>query len=201
MTLKVNDAGTWRNLSVVSVKDGATWRTIQNIKVNDGGTWRLVYNALGFSPNIAFTADDSQYDPVAVGSTASFQLGNDGLIVTSGNTTADGPTKWVGYTFIGVGNDYEAQVVVSTLVNSGTPSGSYHAYAVLGTAIAYNQATPYTSAWTALTSARITSAYAGSDSGNPANISSLQGTVYIRQTGTTTPVASVSFAISAEANS
>jgi hypothetical protein len=100
-----------------------------------------------------------------------------------------------------VGANYEAQVVVSTLTNAGTNSGVYHTYTVLGTIIAYNQATPYTSAWTALSSDRITSANAGSDASHPIEISILQGTVYIRQVGTTTPSISVSFAISAEANS
>src|SRR5512139_2662497 len=42
----INDSGTWRKLSGVSVNDGGTWRTIQNVYVNDGGTWREVFTNL-----------------------------------------------------------------------------------------------------------------------------------------------------------
>jgi hypothetical protein len=201
MTLKVWNGSAWTSVSTPTVWNGSSWVTVTNGRVWNGSAWVTFFPTLGFSPNIAFTADDSQYDPVAVGSTASFQLNSAGTTTISGNTTADGPTVWVDPTFSGVGDNYEAQIVVSTLVNSGTNSGTYHTYTVLGTSIAYNQATPYTSAWTALAANRVTSAYAASDSGHPGEISSLQGTVYIRQVGTTTPSISVSFAISAEANS
>jgi len=201
MTLKVWNGSAWTSVSTPKVWNGSSWVTVTNGRVWNGSAWVTFFPTLGFSPNIAFTADDSQYDPVAVGSTASFQLNSAGTTTISGNTTADGPTVWVDPTFSGVGANYEAQAVVSTLVNSGTASATYHTYTVLGTSIAYNQATPYTSAWTALAANRVTSAYAASDSGHPGEISSLQGTVYIRQVGTTTPSISVSFAISAEANS
>jgi hypothetical protein len=201
MTLKVWNGSAWTSVSTPTVWNGSSWVTVTNGRVWNGSDWVTFFPTLGFSPNTGFVVDDSQFNTPVATSTASFQLGNDGLIVKTGNTTADGPDNWVDPTFIGVGDNYEAQIVVSTLVNSGTSSGTYHSYVVLGTSIAYNQATPYTSAWTALSSARITSAYAASDSGHPGEISSLQGTVYIRQVGTTTPSISVSFAISAEANS
>jgi hypothetical protein len=200
MTLSVKDGATWRTIQTVSVNDGGTWRTIQKISVNDGGTWRTVYTALNFSPNVPFAADDSEFNPTAANSLAYFTLNTDGTCVVGGNVTADGPTQWI-YPATGIGSGYEAQVVISTLTNSGSLSALYHTYTVLGTSIAYNQATPYTSAWTALTSNRSTTASAASDSGHPGNISSIQGTVYVRRTGTTTPVTSVTFSITAEANS
>ena len=201
MTLKVWNGSAWTSVSTPKVWNGSSWVTVTNGRVWNGSDWVTFFPTLGFSPNIAFTADDSQFGSPVASSIAYFTLNSAGTTTISGNTTADGPTVWVDPTFSGVGANYEAQVVVSTLVNSGTSSGTYHTYTVLGTSIAYNQATPYTSPWTALTSNRSTTAYAASDSGHPGEISSLQGTVYIRQVGTTTPSISVSFAISAEANS
>jgi hypothetical protein len=195
MTLKVWNGSAWTSVSTPKVWNGSSWVTVTNGRVWNGSAWVTFFPTLGFSPNVSFTADDSQF---RASSTASFQLNSAGTTTISGNTTADGPTVWVDPTFSGVGANYEAQVVVSTLTNSGTNSGTYHSYVVLGTSIAYNQATPYTSAWTALSSDRITSAYAIGASGHPGEISSLQGTVYIRQVGTTTPSISVSFALSAE---
>lgn len=200
MTLSVKDGATWRTIQTVSVNDGGTWRTIQKISVNDAGTWRTVYTALNFSPNVPFAADDSQFDPTAANSFAYFTLNTDGTCVVGGNVTADGPTQWI-YPASGIGSGYEAQVVLSALNNSGSLSSLYHTYTLLGVSIPYNTTPPYSTSWIALTSNLSTTASAASDSGHPGNISSIQGTVYVRRTGTTTPVTSVTFSITAEANS
>ena len=199
MALKVWNGSSWVS-ATPKVWNGSAWTGAKTGRVWDGSSWVTFFPTLGFSPNVVITADDSQFASPAASSIAYFTVNSDGSITVGGNTTADGPTSWVAPTFAGVGANYEAQVVVSSLVNSGVSSGAYHSYVVLGTSIAYNQSTPYTSAWTALSSARTTAATAGSDSTYSANISSLQGTLYIRQAGTTTPVISTTFAISAEAN-
>lgn len=200
MALKVWNGSSWVS-ATPKVWNGSVWTGAKTGRVWDGSAWVTFFPTLGFSPNVSIAADDSQFNYPAASSTAYFTVNADGSITISGNTTASGPTTWVDPTFSGVGDNYEAQVVVSTLTNTGVGSASYHSYVVLGTSIAYNQATPYTSAWTALSSARTTSAYAASDQTYSGNISSLQGTLYIRQVGTTTPVISTSFSISAEANS
>lgn len=201
MTLKVWNGSAWTSVSAPKVWNGSSWVSVTNGRVWNGSAWVTFFPTLGFSPNVMFEAYDSQFDPSSASSVASFQLDSAGSASVSGNSGASGPTVWVDPTFSGVGANYEAQVVVSTLTNTGTSSATYHTYTVLGTNIAYNQATPYTSAWTALSSNRITSATAYSNSGSPLNISTLEGTVYIRQVGTTAPVISVAFTISAEANS
>jgi hypothetical protein len=201
MALKIWNGSAWTSVSATKVWNGSSWVNATNGRIWNGSAWVTFFPTLGFSPNTGFVVDDSQVASPVASSTASFQLNSDGSVTKNGNTTNDGPTKWVDPTFSGVGANYEAQIVVSLLVNSGTNSATYHTYTVLGTIIAFNEATPYTSAWTALSSNRITSAVAFSDSGHPLEISSLQGTVYIRQVGTSTPVTSVSFAISAEADS
>lgn len=201
MTLKVWNGSTWTSVSAPKVWNGSSWVTVATGRVWNGSAWVTFFPTIGFSPAVAITADDSQFNTPAANSTAYFVVNSDGSVTVNGNTTQDGPTVWVDPTFTGVGANYEAQVVVSSLVNSGVGLAAYHSYVVLGTAIAYNQATPYTSAWTALSANRTTSAQAGSDGTYDANISSLQGTLYIRQVGTSTPVISISFAISAEANS
>jgi hypothetical protein len=200
MALKVWNGSSWVS-ATPKVWNGSAWTGAKTGRVWNGSAWVTFFPTLGFSPNVSIAADDSQFNYPASSSIAYFTLNTDGTITISGNTTASGPTTWVDPTFSGVGDNYEAQVVVSTLTNTGVGSASYHSYVVLGTSIAYNQATPYTSAWTALTSARTTSATAYSNSAHPGEISSISGTVYVRQVGTTTPVISTTFAISAEANS
>jgi hypothetical protein len=201
MTLSVKDGATWRTIQTVNVNDGGTWRTIQKISVNDGGTWRTVYTALNFSPNVPFAANDSELNPSSpTNSFAYFTLNTDGTCVVGGNDTADGPTQWI-YPASGIGSGYEAQVVLSVLNNSGSLSPLYHTYTLLGVSIPYNTTPPYSTSWIALTSNRATTASAYSDNGSPGNISSIVGTVYVRRTGTTTPVTSVTFSVTAEAQS
>ena len=202
MALKVWNGSSWVS-ATPKVWNGSVWTGAKTGRVWDGSAWVTFFPTLGFSPNVGFQADDSQFNPTAATSTASFNLNSNGSTTIVGNTTNSGPSQWCDPTFTGLSDNYEAQIVVSTLTNSGTSSATYHSYVVLGTSIAYNQTTPYTSAWTALSSLpnQITSATAYSDSSHPGEISSISGTVYIRQVGTTTPVISTSFSISAEATS
>jgi hypothetical protein len=202
MTLKVNDAGTWRNITTVKVNDAGTWRTIQNIKVNVSGTWQTVYSAFGFSPNIAFTVSYSSTDPFDAQSDAFFKLNSNGTTSTGGNDTAvtdTGPTLWApsGVT----GSDYETQVVVSAITVTGTAIPDYHYVVVQDVAIPLTQGMPYTSSWTNLgtTPTYGTLVHANSDSGSTVNSTRMQGTVYVRRTGTSTPVVSQTFDIYAVA--
>lgn len=200
MPLKIWNGSSWVS-ATPKVWNGSVWTGAKTGRVWNGSAWVTFFPTLGFSPNVSFQADDSQFNPTAATSTASFNLNSNGSTTIVGNIANSGPSQWCDPTFSGVGDNYEAQVVVSTLTNTGTSSAAYHSYTILGTNIAYNQATPYTSAWTALSSARTTSATAYSDSSHPGEISSISGTVYVRQVGTTTPVVSVSFSVSAEASS
>ena len=46
MSLKVNDGGTWKEPTEVSVKDGSTWKKSKVVWVNDSGTWKKAYERL-----------------------------------------------------------------------------------------------------------------------------------------------------------
>jgi hypothetical protein len=198
MPISIKDGATWRTPTVISVKDGATWRTIQNIKVNDAGTWRLVYIAFAFSPNIAFTVSYSSTDPIDAQSDAFFKLNSNGTTSTGGNDTAvtdTGPTSWApsGVT----GSDYETQVVVTSITVTGTATPDYHFVVVQDITIPLTQGMPYTSSWTSLgtTPTYGTLVHANSDAGSTVNSTRMQGTVYVRRTGTSTPVISQTFDI------
>ena len=40
MTLKINDSGTWKEPTKVSVKDGGAWKEVLTASVKDGGSWK-----------------------------------------------------------------------------------------------------------------------------------------------------------------
>ena len=174
------------------------------LKVWNGSAWVTFFPNLGFSPNIAFTVSYSSTDPLDAQSDAFFKLNSNGTASTGGNDTAvtdTGPTLWApsGVT----GSDYETQVVVSAITVTGTAIPDYHYVVVLDVDIPLTYGMPYTSPWTNL-GATITNfalVHANSDSGSTVNSTRMQGTVYVRRVGTTTPVVSQTFNIYAEANS
>ena len=43
MTLKINDSGTWKEPTKVSVKDGGAWKEVLTASVKDGGSWKPFY--------------------------------------------------------------------------------------------------------------------------------------------------------------
>src|SRR6478609_7247257 len=85
--LKINDSGTWRNITEVKVNDSGTWRTIQDIKVNDSGTWRTVFQYLTVTmPNV----DVGFNDPFFGSGFATLSIASAGTYAASSDTTGTG---------------------------------------------------------------------------------------------------------------
>ncbi len=94
MTLHINDSGTWRDITAVSVNDAGTWRSIQEIYVNDSGTWRSVFvsDVISISDYIAY-CETSVPGPSA---TATYRLESDGDIgATEANNTVNDVGDWI----------------------------------------------------------------------------------------------------------
>jgi hypothetical protein len=115
--IKVNDAGTWRELSEIKVNDSGVWRTITVIYVNDSGVWRVVYDKIA---------------PTIAGSVNAIFVGSGTLRVTWSPST-DAESGMTG------------QVVSACTPSPCNPfSGIYTAFVSAATA-SYDLATPTTS--------------------------------------------------------
>jgi hypothetical protein len=202
MTLKVWNGSAWTSVSTPKVWNGASWVTIINGKVWNGSAWVTFFENFRFSPDIPFTVSYSSTDPLDAQSDAFFKLNSNGTTSTGGNDTAvtdTGPTSWApsGVT----GSNYETQVIVTSITVTGTAVSDYHYVVVQDVAIPLWQSMPYTSPWTSLgtTPTYGTLVHANSDAGSTGNSTRMQGTVYVRRTGTSTPVISQTFDIYAVA--
>lgn len=106
MTLHINDAGTWRDITNVYVNDAGTWRDIQEIHVNDAGTWRLVFAALAVQ-----LLGGGSYVATANSSVISFN--------NTGEFTGSGPTGGASSPWNWLLSGSASAVDINVVVNSG----------------------------------------------------------------------------------
>lgn len=123
MTLKVNIASAWKELSTCKVNIGGAWKQVETIKVNIGGAWKEVWNNFvvtltgsSVSPN-NYTVNET--DPA--NAEAGLRLLRDGSLqrVVSGSWTDWFTTEWGDPEGTTVGDDYWVQ---ATLVSGDTPT-------------------------------------------------------------------------------
>ena len=80
MTLKINDSGTWKEPTKVSVKDGGAWKEVLTASVKDGGSWKPFYQR---KYTYTVSSDVNKLDLDAVLSSDN-KLGDVDVIINSG---------------------------------------------------------------------------------------------------------------------
>lgn len=117
MTIHVNDAGTWRQITNVYVNDAGTWREATEIYVNDAGTWRRVH---GDTVDISNVTASSTKSAAAGTATAQYALTSAGGVQgTQGTDTVVPISTWLAPQ-VNMAN-YECRMTtVSGTVDSGT---------------------------------------------------------------------------------
>ena len=80
MTLKVNDSGTWKEPTAVSVKDGGAWKEVLTASVKDGGSWKPFYQRK-FTYTVSSNVNKLDLDTVL---SSSNKLGDVDVVINSG---------------------------------------------------------------------------------------------------------------------
>ena len=80
MTLKINDSGTWKEPTKVSVKDGGAWKEVLTASVKDGGSWKPFYQRK-YTYTVSSNVNKLDLDTVL---TSDQKLGDVDVVINSG---------------------------------------------------------------------------------------------------------------------
>ena len=80
MTLKINDSGTWKEPTKVSVKDGGAWKEVLTASVKDGGSWKPFYQRK-FTYTVSSNVNKLDLDTVL---SSDNKLGDVDVVINSG---------------------------------------------------------------------------------------------------------------------